>query len=305
VGVRLGLLAAVAAVAAATCAGATGSALQTQARSVPRFSHVILIVFENHEVNEVLGRSDAPTFNRLASKYATISQYTAVAHPSLPNYLALVSGSTQGIDSDCTSCLVSGRSLADTLAASRKTWKTYAEGLPSTGFTGASSGRYAKKHNPFVYFRRNLVPARLQRIVPLTRFTADLRGRRLPSFSLVVPDLCHDMHDCDPAVGDRFLRTLVPPLLRALGPHGLLVVTFDEGSSDNGCCRLAAGGHILTILAGGLARRGARLSTPVDHYSTLQTIEDLTRVPRQGGAACACTPSLGRLLVGSARRASG
>jgi acid phosphatase len=250
---------------------------------VPRFSHVILIVFENHEVNEVLGRSDAPTFNRLASKYATISQYTAVAHPSLPNYLALVSGSTQGIDSDCTSCLVSGRSLADTLAASRKTWKTYAEGLPSTGFTGASSGRYAKKHNPFVYFRRNLVPARLQRIVPLTRFMADLRGRRLPSFSLVVPDLCHDMHDCGVATGDTWLGSFVRPLLRgSVLKNSVIFVVFDEGTTDVG-----GGGRVAALALGPLVRRQSQSTIATNHYGLLRTIEAGLGLPllgQSGGA---------------------
>ena len=250
---------------------------------MPRFSHVILIVFENHEVNEVLGRSDAPTFNRLASKYATISQYTAVAHPSLPNYLALVSGSTQGIDSDCTSCLVSGRSLADTLAASKKTWKTYAEGLPSTGFTGTSSGRYAKKHNPFVYFRRNLVPARLQRIVPLTRFMADLRGRRLPSFSLVVPDLCHDMHDCGVATGDTWLGSFVRPLLRgSVLKNSVIFVVFDEGTTDVG-----GGGRVAALALGPLVRRQSQSTIATNHYGLLRTIEAGLGLPllgQSGGA---------------------
>jgi hypothetical protein len=113
--VRLAVIAVLAGVVTATSAGATQSALRTERQSVPHFRHVVLIVFENHEVDDVLGSSDAPTFNRLGSQYATISNYTAVAHPSLPNYLALVSGSTQGIDSDCTDCIVAGRSLADTL----------------------------------------------------------------------------------------------------------------------------------------------------------------------------------------------
>jgi acid phosphatase len=104
------------------------------------------------------------------------------------------------------------------------------------------------------------------------------------------------MHDCSTAVGDRFLAATVPPLLRALGPRGLLVLTWDEGSSNDGCCRLAAGGHIVTVLAGGLARAWARMSRPVDHYSVLRTIEDLFRLPRLGAAACPCTPSLGPLL---------
>jgi len=82
-----------------------------------------------------------------------------------------------------------------------------------------------------------------------------------------------------------------------MGPRSLLFLTFDEGSSDDGCCRLAAGGRIATIVAAGGARRGARLSTPVDHYSVLQTIEDLLGVRRLGGAACGCTPTLQPLLV--------
>ncbi len=278
---RLAVVAVLAAVAAATCAGATLSAPRTETRSVPRFRHVILIVFENHEVGDVLGNPDAPTFNRLASTYATISRYNAVAHPSLPNYLALVSGSTQGIDSDCTDCVVDGRSLADTLAASGKTWKTYAEGLPNIGFTGASSGRYAKKHNPFVYFRRNLTPARLQRIVPLSRFASDVRARRLPAFSLVIPDLCHDMHDCDVATGDTWLGAFVRPLLHGSALRNSVVfVVFDEGTTDVG-----GGGRVAAVALGPLVRHHAQSAAPNNHYGLLRTIEGGLGLPLLGRSA--------------------
>ena len=106
------------------------------------------------------------------------------------------------------------------------------------------------------------------------------------------------MHNCAASVGDRFLATLLPPLLRSLGSRGILFLTWDEGTTDDGCCRLASGGHIATIVAGPGARRGAKLSTPVDQYSILQTIEDLLGLPRLRGAACACTPSLRPLLSG-------
>src|SRR6266571_4336044 len=122
------------------------------ASAVPTFRHVVVVVFENHEAKEVLGTGDAPTFDALAKRYAVIDDYQAITHPSLPNYLALVSGSTQGITDDCTDCTAPGRSLADTLEAAKKTWKTHAEGIPSPGFTGPMSGRYAKKHDPFIYF---------------------------------------------------------------------------------------------------------------------------------------------------------
>ncbi len=141
--------------------------------------------------------------------------------------------------------------------------------------------------------------------MPLTALATDERAGHLPALSWITPNLCHDMHDCDPAVGDRFLRSLVPPLLRALGPRGLLVLTWDEGSSDNGCCRLASGGHIVTILAGGLARRGARLATPVDHYSTLQMIEDLTGLARLRRRGVRVHTVARPLLVGNSQPSSG
>ena len=139
---------------AAGCGGGSaGATIPTTAPRpvpLPRFTHVVVVVFENHEASAIIGNPDAPTFNALARRYAILTNYDAVAHPSLPNYLALVSGSTHGISSDCTDCVVRARSLADTLAAAGKTWKTYAEDLPYPGFTGGSSGRYAKKHDPFL-----------------------------------------------------------------------------------------------------------------------------------------------------------
>jgi hypothetical protein len=183
------------------------------------------------------------------------------------------------------------------------TWKAYMEGLPHPCYLGPGAGEYAKKHDPFAYYTGLVAqPAQCHRIVPLSQLTADEQTGALPRFSWISPNLCHDMHDCDPATGDRFLSRLVPGLLRALGPQGLLFLTFDEGSSDNGCCRLASGGHIVTIVAGGGAQAHARLSTATDHYSTLQAIEDLFGVPRLRGAACPCTASLQPLLRQAIRR---
>jgi hypothetical protein len=254
---------------------------------------------ENHEYGDIIGSSEAPYINALARSYALATGMYAITHPSLPNYLALTGGSTFGISSDCTDCTVGARGIVDQLESEHVSWRAYMEGLPRPCFTGASTDDYAKKHDPFMYYTRVATnPAWCRNIVPFNRLAANERAKALPRFVWITPDLCHDMHDCPVATGDRFLASLVPPLLTALGPHGLLVLTWDEGSSDNGCCRLASGGHIVTILAGGLARRRARLSTPVDHYSVLQTIEDLLGLPRLRGAACACTPSLRPLLAG-------
>jgi phosphatidylinositol-3-phosphatase len=260
-------------------------------------AHVAVIVMENEEYGDVLGSRSAPYINGLANRYALARQMYAIRHPSLPNYLALTGGSTFGITSDCTDCRVAATSIVDQLAAKGLSWKAYLESMPRPCFTGAGSGEYAKRHDPFVYYTRVARDAALcQRVAPLTQLATDERYRTLPSFLWISPNLCHDMHDCSVATGDRFLAGLVPGLLSALGPRGLLFLTWDEGSSDNGCCRLASGGHIVTIVAGSGARAGARLSTPTDHYSVLQTIEDLFGLPRLRGAACACTPSLAPLL---------
>ena len=267
-------------------------------------AHVAVIVMENEEYGSVIGSPDAPYLNRLARTYALASGMYAVSHPSLPNYLALTGGSTFGISSDCTSCSVQGASIVDQLERAHRSWKAYMEGIPHPCFAGAGQGEYAKKHDPFVYYTRVASRASwCRRIVPLSGLAADERAGKLPRLVWITPNLCHDMHDCPVSTGDRFLSGLIPPLLSALGPHGVVILTWDEGSSDDGCCRSASGGHIATIVAGGLARRGARLPTPADHYSVLQAAEDLLGLPRLRGAACPCTPSLAPLLSLGARRA--
>jgi phosphatidylinositol-3-phosphatase len=261
-------------------------------------THVVVLVMENEEYGDILGSSSAPFINSLARRFAVATEMYAITHPSLPNYLALTGGSTFGIDSDCTGCSVGASSLVDQLDAAHLSWRAYMEDLPRPCFTGASAGEYAKKHDPFIYYTRvSRAPARCANIVPLTRLAADERGHTLPRFAWISPNLCHDMHDCSVSTGDRFLSGVVPGWLRALGRGGLLFLTWDEGASDNGCCRLARGGHIVTIVAGAGARPHVRLAKPTDHYSVLQTIEDVLGLRRLRGAVCACTPSLQPLLV--------
>jgi hypothetical protein len=260
-------------------------------------AHIAVVLMENEEYGDIIGSRSTPYINALARRYALASSMFSIAHPSLPNYLALTGGATFGVSNDCTDCNVAATSIVDQLQAAHISWKAYMEDLPRPCFTGAAAGEYAKKHDPFAYYTRiTRDPSRCARIVALTQLTADERSHTLPRLIWITPNLCHDMHDCDPATGDRFLAGLLPPLLGSLGPRGLLFSTWDEGSSDDGCCRLAFGGHIATIVAGPGARPGARLRTPADHYSVLQTIEDLFGLPRLRGAACACTPSLAPLL---------
>jgi phosphatidylinositol-3-phosphatase len=278
-----------AAVALAACgAGASGAGTPPPRLAPGRpaaHSHVVVIVMENKEGTQVLGSRDAPFLTRLARRGGVATRSYGVTHPSLPNYIALVSGSTQGITSDCTACRADGPNLADQLEHAHRTWGAYLEGLPAPCARPASTGRYAKKHDPFAYDDAIAAdPTRCRRRVPLSRLPADVRGDRLPAFALISPDLCHDTHDCPVAVGDRFLAGLVPGLLPALGPHGFLIVTYDEGASDAGCCGGSRGGRIATVVAGPDVRPGARSPVPVDHYGVLATIEGAFGLPPLGAA---------------------
>jgi hypothetical protein len=296
-------------VTAASLVAACGSAakrdglVQTTRSPIAHLSggtltHIAVIVMENEEYGDIIGSRQTPYINQLAQRYALVRSLYATTHPSLPNYLALTGGSTFGIDSDCTDCTVPASSLADQLTAAGISWKAYMEDLPHPCFAGAGAGEYAKKHDPFMYYTRVTTrPSQCAHVVSLNELSADERGPALPRFIWITPNLCHDMHDCAPAAGDAFLSRLVPPLLSSLGRRGLLLLTWDEGTTDDGCCRLAAGGHIPTIVAGAAAKPGAQLDVPVDQYSILQTIEDLLGLRRLRGAACTCTPSLAPLLA--------
>ena len=261
------------AMGACTAVAATGAGSD----AVPMVDKVVVVVFENKESREVIGSGEAPTFDLLAKRYALLTHYHGVTHPSLPNYLALVSGSTHGVTSDCASCRVAAPNLADTLERAGKTWKTYAEGLPAPGFTGRSAGRYAKKHNPLLYFADvHGRPERLRRIVPLRAFARDLRAHALPDFSLVVPDQCHDMHDCPVSTGDAWLRAFLRPLLRSAElAHGVVYVVFDEGRDEAG-----GDARVPALVVGPLVRPGSRARRRLDHYSLLRTIEDAWQLPR-------------------------
>jgi hypothetical protein len=241
-----------------------------------------VIVMENKELGDVIGSPTSPYVNSLARRYASATSYFGVRHPSLPNYLALTAGTTFGVDTNCTDCQQSGESIVDQLEAAGVSWKAYMGGMPGACFKGAVSGQYAKKHDPFMYYR-NVAdqPARCSNVVPESELAADLRAGRVPTFAFLSPGLCDDSHDCAVDAGDRYLARTVPPILSALGPRGFLVLTWDEGVSDRGCCGgLAAGGQIPTVIAGRTVKPGAQLSVPATHYSILRLIEDALRIPR-------------------------
>jgi len=249
---------------------------------------VAVIVLENHEFDDVIGNDDVPYLNALARRNVLATRYYGVAHPSLPNYIALLGGSTLGIDENCTSCARRGDNLAAQLSRAGIGWRAYFEQMPKACFAGDEDGEYVKRHNPFMYFRSVFeVFRQCHHVVPLARLHADLRKGSLPAFSWIGPGLCSGGHDCGLDTVDRWLERLVPRIVRGLGRRGIVVITFDEGTSDRGCCGRPGGGRVATIVAGPAARRGVRLRRPLDHYSLLATIETvfgLTRLRHARGA---------------------
>ncbi len=250
---------------------------------MPVFSHVIVLVFENKEFKSIIGNSQLPNFNSLASQHTLLTKSYGINHPSLTNYIALTSGGTYGISRNCTDCFLNVPHIADSIEASGRTWRGYMESMPAPCYKG-NSGLYVQKHNPFAYYdniRKN--PTRCaQGIVPLTQLDADLQNNTLPNFALIIPNQCNNSHDCPVTTADKFLGAQVNKIINspAFDENSLLIITFDEGSSDATCCGVSAGGgHIVTILISPLAKPGFQDSTPYNHYSVLRTIEESWGMP--------------------------
>jgi hypothetical protein len=266
------LFAASAALTALTGAGPRASA----AGGVPQPDHVVIVVFENKKANAILGNNQAPYINALAAGGAKFTQSYAIEHPSEPNYLDLFSGANQGVtDDSCPHTFATANQAAQLIAAGR-TFVGYSEGLPSAGSTVCVSGRYARKHNPWVNFSN--VPASANQ--PFTAFPTNFT--QLPTVAWVVPDLCNDMHDCTIATGDAWLENRLGAYAQWATTHNsLLIVTFDE---DDG----GGGNNIATVFYGQPVRPGT-YTEHIDHFDVLRTVADMYELPYAGAAADATT----------------
>ena len=253
--------------------------------------HLVVVVEENHGFGQIIGSRPAPFFNQLAANGTLLTNYQAVTHPSLPNYLALTAGSTLGVHTDCHTCQLAATNLAGQLQAAGVSWKAYYQGLPAPGSPVARAGAYSKSVDPFLHFSDvSAAPARARRVVPLSQLHVDLAHNRLPRFVVVAPDLRHDMHSGTVAAGDAFLRHLYRELRGAPGLRDgfRLVVTFDEARRDQG----SGGGRVATIVVGSGVPAGVRDATPYNHYALLRSIEQLFGLPPLRHAADPATNSI-------------
>jgi len=241
-------------------------------------AHVMVIVEENRNRSEVIGASNMPYLNSLASKYGNTTKWNGVVHQSLPNYLALISGSTQGVTDDgCEYSFAGVPTIGSELSLAGISWKAYLEGLPEAGSEVCTSGEYAKKHNPFAYFPETNGP----NVVPASQFQTDESSGQLPDFIFYVPDLINDGHDGTNEQVDNYLKGLLPAVLasRWYAENGTIIITWDESEGEE---------VIATVVVHG-SGSGQVLTTAGNHYGTLATIEDLYSVPLLGQAAGATT----------------
>jgi hypothetical protein len=237
----------------------------------------------------------------LARRYASATSWYAVGHPSLPNYLALTSGGTWGVTSDCVECFVARQNLGEQLSAAGISWDAYMEGIPSPCFLEDYGGvDYAAKHDPFRYYLDiRDSPSLCAHIVPLGGLAGPLAGAAgsVPRLVWVTPDLCHDGHDCPPPEAAAWLDGFVEEVVSssAWQHGGVLLVTWDEGNGGDdatlgeggrvvACC---GGGHLLTLVIAPGVPEGERVGLPYDDYSLLATVEDSFRLPLLGAAAAA------------------
>jgi phosphatidylinositol-3-phosphatase len=250
------------------------------------YSHVIWIWMENHSYSQIIGSSAAPYINSLASGCGLATNYTAITHPSLPNYIAATSGDTWGISDDNPP---SSHPLAvNSIFQQAGSAGSYEESMP-TNCDLTSSGTYAVKHNPEAYYTNIRTTCNTENVPMGTTssgaFASALSSSSLPKFSFVTPNLCNDMHDCSVQTGDAWLQSWVPKITASASYQSgntVLFITWDEDDSRSG-------NHVATIVVSPYTIPGTQSGTAYTHYSLLRTSEQLLGITTFLGNAASAT----------------
>lgn len=256
----------------------------TTAAAVPASSHVFLLVEENHNYSSVIGSSSMPYLNTLASRYGLAMQYYANTHPSIGNYFMMTTG--QIITNNDSACgTYSQDNVVRHLLTAGKTWKAYAESLPSVGYTGCGVYPYAKKHNPFAYFSDVAnSSSEKNNLVPFSKFASDRANHTLPQFSFIVPNLLHDAHDGSLSAADSWLKANIAPLLASatFQKDGILIMVFDESLDTD---TTHGGGHVAALVIGPKVLGGHKSSVLYQHQNVLKTLMKALGISSYPGAA--------------------
>jgi phosphatidylinositol-3-phosphatase len=251
---------------------------------VPQFGHVFVVVEENQSYESVVGSSLMPYLNNLANRYGLATNYYANTNPSIGNYFSLTTGQVVTNDSNFNG-VVTADNIVRQVLIKGKTWKSYAESLPSVGYTGGDQYPYVKRHNPFAYFSDVVnSPVQTNNLVPFSQFAADLSNSQLPHLSFIIPNQFNNAHDCPQslpsctngdklAAADSWLRNNIDSLIASpvFRQDGLLVIVFDE-SVDTDTAR--GGGHVLTLVISPKSKQSYQSTALYQHESALRMIAE-------------------------------
>jgi len=265
--------------AAVTAPAACGQ----EGESRPVIRHVVVIVMENHSLSAIQGQ--APFIMALARRCGLATNYHGITHPSLPNYLAMTSGSIHHLHIDCSprDCSQAGPNVFSQLTRHGLRWRAYAESM-RVGCDTNTSGLYAARHVPAVYYLRAR-PGCRKRVRALGRVGSGrmhtaLNSGHAPAYMFVTPNLCNDMHDCPVATGDTWLRKWIPMIVGSRTyrhGHTVILLTFDEGGG---------GSNVVPLVVVSRYTRPHTVSHRLlSHYSLLQASEKLLGIRRYLGKA--------------------
>ena len=246
------------------------------------------MVEENHGYSSSLGGSAMPYLKSLANQYGLATQYYADTHPSIGNYFMMTTGQIITNDDSFSGTLTQDNIVAHLIAA-QKTWKSYAESLPSVGYTGGDQYPYSRHHNPFSYFSNVITDnGQVRNLVPFTQFATDLSNGTLPDFSFIVPNLLNDAHDGTLPQADTWLQTNIAPLISspAFQKNGLLLIVFDEAETSDST---NGGGKVAMVAVGPLVKHG-QSATLYQHENLLKTVTTYLGIDGNIGKAGTVSP---------------
>ena len=275
--------------------GTTSAALQ----------HVVVVVLENQNYSDVIGSASMPYLNSLASQYSLATQFYANTHPSIGNYFEMTTAQNPTGNIDAWPLTFAGDNIARELTAQSKTWKVYAQSIPSVGYTGDDVYPYVKHHNPFAYFDEIINSATQKaNIVGIGQLSTDAGSGSLPTYSFVVPDDLHNGHDCPNgasscplsdrlSAADAWLNSNLSGLIgnTSLMSNTVIVITFDESATDN----TMGGGRVPVILVGGKVKTGFQSTTTYQFPSLLRFSLESVGVASYPGTA-GTAPSMNEFL---------